>query len=462
MAGDQDPGMTDKALVLFSGGQDSTVSLAWALERFARVETIGFHYGQKHRIELDVRPKVLWAIRRDFPAWAEKLGEDHMVEIEALGQMSDTALTRDVAIRFEANGLPNTFVPGRNLLFLTFAATTAYRRDLRRLVLGVCETDYSGYPDCRNDTMKAMQLALNLGMDSRFVVETPLMWIDKAETWRLTERLGGAKLVEIIRRETHSCYHGDRERHCHAAPGLRRSRWPGSRTRMNKISYSGYRFPPEIIQQAIWLYLRFTLSLRDVEDLLAERGVAVSYETVRRWVNHFGPMIAADLRKRRLKPHTTWHLDEVYLKIDGRMVYLWRAVDAEGEVLDVLVQSKRNKHAALKLMRKLLKKYAFVPERLVTDDLRSYSAAVRELGIKRRHERGLWKNNRAENSHQPTRRRERKMQRFKSAGSTQKFLSTHAAVYNTFNVQRHLISAQTHRALRGVAMTTWRTAVAAA
>ena len=147
--------------------------------------------------------------------------------------------------------------------------------------------------------------------------------------------------------------------------------------RTDKISYSGYRFPPEIIQQAIWLYLRFTLSLRDVEDLLAERGVAVSYETVRRWVNYFGPMIATDLRKRRLKPHTTWHLDEVYLKIDGRMVYLWRAVGAEGEVLDVLVQSNRNKHAALKLMRKLLKKYAFVPARLVTDDLRSYSAAVR-------------------------------------------------------------------------------------
>ena len=166
---------------------------------------------------------------------------------------------------------------------------------------------------------------------------------------------------------------------------------------MNKISYSGYRFPPEIIQQAIWLYLRFTLSLRDVEDLLAERGVAVSYETVRRWVNHFGPMIAADLRKRRLKPHTTWHLDEVYLKIDGRMVYLWRAVDAEGEVLDGLVRSKRNKHAALKLMRKLLKKYAFVPERLVTDDLRSYSAAVWDLGIERRHERGRWKDNRVEN-----------------------------------------------------------------
>ena len=169
---------------------------------------------------------------------------------------------------------------------------------------------------------------------------------------------------------------------------------------MEKISYAGYRFPPEIIHQAIWLYLRFTLSLRDVEDLLAERGVAVSYETVRRWVNHFGPMVAADLRKRRLKPHTTWHLDEVYLKIDGRMVYLWRAVDAEGEVLDVLVQSKRNRHAALKLMRKLLRKYAFVPERLVTDDLRSYSAAVHVLGIQRRHVRGRWKNNRAENSHQ--------------------------------------------------------------
>jgi transposase-like protein len=152
--------------------------------------------------------------------------------------------------------------------------------------------------------------------------------------------------------------------------------------RMQKISYAGYRFPPEIIQQSIWLYLRFTLSLRDVEDLLAECGVAVPYETVRRWVSHFGPMIAADLRKRRLKPHTTRHLDEVYLKIGGRMVYLWRAVDAEGEVLDVLVQSKRNKHAARKLMRKLLKKYAFVPERSVSDDLRSYGAPAHDLGSK--------------------------------------------------------------------------------
>jgi putative transposase len=229
---------------------------------------------------------------------------------------------------------------------------------------------------------------------------------------------------------------------------------------MTKISYSGYRFPPEIIHQAIWLYLRFTLSLRDVEDLLAERGIAVSYETVRRWVNHFGPIIAAELRRRRTKPHLIWHLDEVYLKIDGRMVYLWRAVDAE--VLDVLVQSKRNKHAALKLMRKLLRKYAVVPDRLVTDDLRSYRAATLDLGIDHLHDRGRWKNNRAENSHQPTRRRERKMQRFKSAGSAQKFLSTHAAAYNTFNVQRHLTSAQSHHVLRAAAMTTWREAVAAA
>src|ERR1700751_1668635 len=162
---------------------------------------------------------------------------------------------------------------------------------------------------------------------------------------------------------------------------------------MPKISYSGYRFPPEIIHQAIWLYLRFTLSLRAVEDLLADRGIAISYETVRRWVNHFGPVIAAELRKRRLKPHGTWHLDEVYLKIDGRMVYLWRAVDAEGEALDVLVQPKRNKHAALKLMRKLLKKYGFAPDRMITDDLRSYAAAARDLGIERRHERGQWRNN---------------------------------------------------------------------
>jgi putative transposase len=209
-------------------------------------------------------------------------------------------------------------------------------------------------------------------------------------------------------------------------------------------------------------YFRFTLSFRDVEDLLAERGITVSYETVRRWVNHFAPMIATDLRRRRPRPYSTWHLDEVYLKISGRMVYLWRAVDAEGEVLDVLVQSKRNKHAALKLMRKLLKKCGFVPDRLITDDLRSYAAAAHDLGISARHERGRWKNNRVENSHQPTRRRERKMQSFKSSGSAQRFLSAHAAVFNTFNVQRHLTSASTHRAFRAAAMSTWREAVTAA
>jgi putative transposase len=231
---------------------------------------------------------------------------------------------------------------------------------------------------------------------------------------------------------------------------------------MQKISYDGYRFPPEIIRQAIWLYLRFTLSLRDVEDLLAERGIVVSYETVRRWVNHFGPTIAAELRKRRPKPHASWHLDEMYLKIAGRMVYLWRAVDAEGEVLDVLIQSKRNKLAALKLMRKLLKKYGFVPERMTTDKLASYAAAVRKLGIESRHQTNRWANNRAENSHQPTRRRERKMQRFKSLGSAQRFLSTHAAVYNAFNVQRHLASRHTHQKLRSEAMNVWHAAAVAA
>ena len=195
---------------------------------------------------------------------------------------------------------------------------------------------------------------------------------------------------------------------------------------------------------------------------MAERGVAVSYETVRRWVNHFGPKIAADLRNVDRRPHNTWHLDEVYHKIDGRLVYLWRAVDSEGEVLDVLVQTKRNKAAALKLMRKLLKKYGFLPENLVTDDLRSYHAAARDLGIEHRHRTGRSRNNRAENSHQPTRRRERKMQGFKSVGSAQRFLSFHAAAHNTFNVQRHLVSARTHRTFRASAMNTWRAAVAAA
>src|SRR5271154_2342793 len=209
---------------------------------------------------------------------------------------------------------------------------------------------------------------------------------------------------------------------------------------MMKISYNGYRFPPEIIQQAIWLYLRFTLSFLDVEDLLAERGIMVSYETVRRWVNHFGPKIASELRKRRSKPHAAWHLDEMYLKIAGRMVYLWRAVDAEGEVLDVLIQPKRNKPAALKLMRTLLKKYGFVPERMTTDKLASYAAAVRELGIERRHRTDRWANNRAENSHQPTRRRERKMQRFKSLGSRRNQVSSGAEMGNSGQRRKDLWS----------------------
>lgn len=179
-------------------------------------------------------------------------------------------------------------------------------------------------------------------------------------------------------------------------------------------------------------------------------------------MNHFGPLVAANLRRRRPKPFATWHLDEVYLKIDGQMAYLWRAVDAEGEVLDVLVQSGRGKRAAVRLMRKLLKKYGVLPDRIVTDDLRSYQAAARELGLGRRLERGRWRNNRAENWRQPTRRRERKMQRFKSRGSAQRFLSTHAALYNTFNVQRHLTNSDTRRGLRSAAMSTWESAVAAA
>jgi 7-cyano-7-deazaguanine synthase len=211
MAGDQgERAAAEGALVLFSGGQDSATCLAWALERFGRVETVGFDYGQRHRVELDVRPGILDALRHRFPAWAGRLADDHMLDLSVLGQVSDTALTRDVEIAMQDNGLPNTFVPGRNLVFVTFAAALAYRRGLRHLVAGVCETDYSGYPDCRDDTMKAMQLALNLGMETRFVLHTPLMWIDKAETWRLADSLGGAALVDLIRDETHSCYRGDR------------------------------------------------------------------------------------------------------------------------------------------------------------------------------------------------------------------------------------------------------------
>lgn len=200
----------DAALVLFSGGQDSTTCLAWALARYARVETLGFDYGQRHRVELDCRTDVLARLRTEFPAWTPRLGEDHMIDLSVLGQISDTALTREVSIAMSADHLPNTFVPGRNLLFMTIGATIAYRRGLRVLVGGMCETDFSGYPDCRDDTMKALQVALNLGMDRRFIVETPLMWIDKTQTWRLAHSLGGAPLVELVREATHTCYLGER------------------------------------------------------------------------------------------------------------------------------------------------------------------------------------------------------------------------------------------------------------
>ena len=204
--------MDAAALVLFSGGQDSTVCLAWALGRYARVETIGFDYGQRHAVELSCRSEILDALKRTFPDWAAKLGADTVVKLELLRELGDSALTRDAEITTGARGLPTTFVPGRNLLFFTAAAALAYRRGIKTLVGGMCETDYSGYPDCRDDTLKALQVALNLGMDRRFVIETPLMWIDKAATWRLAEELGGAPLVELIIERTHTCYRGERGR----------------------------------------------------------------------------------------------------------------------------------------------------------------------------------------------------------------------------------------------------------
>ena len=201
---------SDTALVLFSGGQDSTVCLAWALERFARVETIGFDYGQRHAIELDMRPRIRGRIVKLNLGWKSRLGDDHIVRLDALAAISDTALTRDVAIEIADNGLPTTFVPGRNLIFLSFAGAVAYRRGARHLVAGMCETDYSGYPDCRDDTLKAMQLALTLGLDKRLTVHTPLMWIDKAETFALAEDLGGQPFLDLIIEDSHSCYMGNR------------------------------------------------------------------------------------------------------------------------------------------------------------------------------------------------------------------------------------------------------------
>ncbi len=200
------------ALVLLSGGQDSTTCLAWALERFAHVETIGFDYRQRHRVELDQRAEIRSKIVKIDPAWAPRLGEDHRLDLGVLAEISASAMTRDIAIICDAKGLPNTFVPGRNLMFFTFAATIAYRRGLRHLVGGMCETDYSGYPDCRDDTLKALQVALNLGMEKNFIIDTPLMWLDKGETWRLAETLGGSALVDLIVETTHSCYLGERRR----------------------------------------------------------------------------------------------------------------------------------------------------------------------------------------------------------------------------------------------------------
>ena len=231
---------SDNALVLFSGGQDSTVCLAWALERFDRVETVGFRYGQRNAIELDMRPRLRERMAGLRSSWAKRLGDDHVIDLTGLGAISETALTRDVAIEVTASGLPSTFVPGRNLIFFSFAGAVAYRRGAKHLVGGMCETDYSGYPDCRDDTLKAMQLALGLGMERRFVIHTPLMWIDKAATFALAHTLGGAAFVDLLVEDTHTCYFGDRrQRHdwgfgCGECPACRLrengfAKWIGTR-----------------------------------------------------------------------------------------------------------------------------------------------------------------------------------------------------------------------------------------
>lgn len=203
-----------RALVLFSGGQDSTTCLAWALERYAHVETVAFDYGQRHHIELTARQNVLRELRAAFPQWASRLGQDHVLDLKVLGEVGDTAMTSERAIEMQENGLPNTFVPGRNLLFLTLAAALGYRRQLDVLVGGMCETDFSGYPDCRDDTIKAQQVALSLGLGARVTIETPLMWLDKAQAWALAQTLGGTELVELIVEHSHTCYLGERgQRH---------------------------------------------------------------------------------------------------------------------------------------------------------------------------------------------------------------------------------------------------------
>lgn len=204
--------MAENALVLFSGGQDSTTCLAWALSRYHHVETIGFTYGQRHQVEIECREPVRAGLAAVEPAWRQKLGRDHLIDLGILAEVSVSALTADLPFGTRADGLPATFVPGRNLLFLTFAAIVAHQRKIKRLVTGVCETDYSGYPDCRDDTMKALQVALNLGMEARLAIETPLMWIDKAATWELAHKLGGRALVDLIIEKTHTCYEGNRSR----------------------------------------------------------------------------------------------------------------------------------------------------------------------------------------------------------------------------------------------------------
>jgi 7-cyano-7-deazaguanine synthase len=233
---------SNSALVLFSGGQDSATCLAWALEHFEYVETVGFNYGQRHKVELDCRSNFIDGIKKYFPEWGMRLGDQHTLEVSSLGALSETALTRETQIAFEESGLPNTFVPGRNLIFFNFAAAIAYRRGLRHLVGGMCETDFSGYPDCRDDTLKALQVTLNLGMNKNFVIHTPLMWLDKAATWTLAQNLGSDALLGLVEEHTHSCYLGDRSNRyewgfgCGQCPAcnLRRSGWSEFRTAHKK------------------------------------------------------------------------------------------------------------------------------------------------------------------------------------------------------------------------------------
>ena len=204
--------MTESALVLFSGGQDSTTCLAWALSRYDHVETVGFTYGQRHQVEMECREPVRVGLEAILPAWQAKLGRDHLIDLSVLAQIGVSALTADLPFDMRADGLPSTFVPGRNLLFFTYAAALGYRRGIRALVGGMCETDYSGYPDCRNETLEALGKAISLGMDTTFTIETPLMWIDKAATWALADQLGGAPLVDLVVEDTHTCYLGIRSR----------------------------------------------------------------------------------------------------------------------------------------------------------------------------------------------------------------------------------------------------------